>query len=141
MKLVPFFVAATLALTGVARADDLQGPADPYGEPAPRERPRHQGAQLRRALLARFDRNGDGRLEPNERRHAIRALRRIERRLAGQDGQELRGRRLQKLIRRYDLDGDGNVGPGEMPPAMAKRLRRLDRDGDGWVDQNDFNGR
>jgi Ca2+-binding EF-hand superfamily protein len=144
MKLVPFFVAATLALTGVARADDLQ---DPYAAeaPPPRERPRHQGNQgtgeLRHMLLERFDANGDGRLEPRERRHAVRALRRLERKLARQDGQEVRARKLQKLIRKYDLDGDGNVGPGEMPPRMAKRLRRLDRNGDGWVDQNDFNAR
>jgi hypothetical protein len=139
MKLVPLFVAATLALTGIARADDLQ---DPYSEAGPRERPRHQQSpELRRMLLERFDANGDGRLEPRERRHAVRALRKLERKLARQDGQEMRARKLQRLIRKYDLNGDGNVGPGEMPPALAKRMRRMDRNGDGWVDQNDFNGR
>ena len=146
MKLVPFLVTAMLALTGVAHADDVQGPADPYAEPyaapPPRERPRHQQSPaLRRLLIERFDANGDGRLEPRERRHAVRALRKLERKLARQDGQEMRGRRLQKLIRKYDLNGDGNVGPGEMPPAMATRMHRMDRNGDGWVDQSDLNSR
>ena len=151
MKLVPFFVTAMLALTGVAHADDVQGPddqgpADPFAQtfdqPGPRERPRHhqQSPELRRLLVERFDANGDGRLEPRERRHAVRALRKLERKLARQDG-DMRGRRLQKLIRKYDMNGDGNVGPGEMPPAMAKRMRRMDRNGDGWVDQSDLNNR
>ena len=140
MKLVPFILASLLAFTGAARADD--GPADPYAAaPQQREHPR----QLRRLLLEQFDRNGDGRLEPNERRHAVRALRRLERRLARQDrngGGGPRGeRRLQKLIQKYDLNHDGNVGPGEMPPAMARKLRRLDRDGNGWLDQNDLGPR
>ena len=134
MKLVSFVMAATLALTGAltgtARADDF----------APEPRPRHR-QQLRQLLLERFDRNGDGRLEPRERRHAIRALRKLERRLARADGQQARGDRMQRLIRKYDLNGDGNVGPGEMPPALANRLRRLDRDGNGWVDDNDFDRR
>ena len=45
---------------------------------------------------------------------------------------------MRQAIRRYDLNGDGNVDPGEMPPAAAERLRRLDRDGDGWVDERNF---
>ena len=42
------------------------------------------------------------------------------------------------MIEHYDLNGDGRVGPGEMPPAMARKLRHLDRNGDGWVDNADF---
>ena len=95
----------------------------------------HADPALRRMLVERFDRNHDGRLEPGERRHAVRALRRLERKLARQDRRDAR---LRKVIRKYDLDGDGNVGPGEMPPAMAKRLRHLDHDGNGWVDDADF---
>jgi hypothetical protein len=148
MKLVPFLVATVLSLgAGVVHADELLDPypADIYGDPAPqpppradRERgPRAQRPmpELRRMLVERFDRNHDGRLEPRERRQAVRALRRLERKLARQDG---RGARLRKLIRKYDLNGDGNVGPGEMPPEMARRMRKLDRNGDGWVDGNDF---
>jgi hypothetical protein len=51
---------------------------------------------------------------------------------------ERRNTRLRKLVRRYDLNGDGDVGPDEMPPGLARRLRPLDRNGDGWVDETDL---
>jgi len=41
--------------------------------------------------------------------------------------------RQRKFVRRFDLDHDGNVGPGELPPGLADELRPLDRDGDGWL--------
>jgi hypothetical protein len=46
--------------------------------------------------------------------------------------------RKQAFFRRYDLNRDGNIGPGEMPPALANELRPLDRDGDGWLQGNEL---
>jgi hypothetical protein len=137
MKAVPFIVSAILALTGAARADEYSGPLPP--QPMAQQMPRQRGA-MREALLEQFDANHDGRLEPNERRHAARALRRIARRLARSERRAARAERraLRQTIRRYDLNGDGNVDPSEMPPAAAERLRPLDRNGDGWVDERDF---
>ena len=40
---------------------------------------------MRAAIVAQFDRDGDGRLSPQERRHAARALRRMARQLARAD--------------------------------------------------------
>jgi EF hand len=148
MKVVPFIfiLSAMLALGGVASADEYGGPppgAPMPGQPMPQPGPNRMmqpRGELRQALLDRFDQNHDGRLEPNERRHAIRALRRMERQLArggGQAARTARRARLRQVIRRYDLNGDGNVDQGEMPPDMARRLRPLDRNGDGWVDQRD----
>ncbi len=132
MKAVPFVLAALLA-GGVAHAQ----PVDPY-PPAPPVATRPI-RPLRAAVIAAFDRDGDGRLDAAERHQAIRALRRVVRRLAHQ---QLRARaraaRLRGVIQRYDLDGDGNVGPAEAPPALQRRLRRLDRNRDGWVDDRDF---
>jgi len=86
----------------------------------------------------RFDANGDGRLEPRERKHAIKALRRMARQLARQERRGERGARMQeKLIRKYDLNHDGVVDQNEMPPGVARRLQRLDRNRDGWVDGAD----
>jgi hypothetical protein len=136
MKVVPFIVSAIIALTGAARADEYSGPLPP---PGPTQMQRPMGP-LRAAMLERFDANHDGRLEPNERRHALRALRRMERQLARQQRRQMRAerRQLRQTIRRYDLNGDGNVDPSEMPPAAAQRMRPMDRNGDGWVDENDF---
>jgi EF hand len=94
----------------------------------------HRG-ELRQAVLDRFDRNHDGRLEPNERRHAVKALRKLARKLAREErNQRIGQRRADRLIQKYDANGNGNVDPGELPPRVERRLRRLDRNGDGWVD-------
>ncbi|HEY1552152.1 MAG TPA: hypothetical protein VGG28_30205 [Kofleriaceae bacterium] len=136
MKVVPFIVSAMLALGGVASADPYAGPMPPPGAQM-QQRPM---GPMRAAMLERFDANHDGRLEPNERRHALRALRRMERQMARQQRRQLRTERraLRQTIRRYDVNGDGNVDPSEMPPGAAQRMRSMDRNGDGWVDDNDF---
>jgi Ca2+-binding EF-hand superfamily protein len=133
MKLAALAIATTLGLGGMAYADPVN-PAQPRG-------------QFRQLLLERFDRNHDGRLEPQERRQAIRTLRRIARKMAMQErrvegrearqGGHQRGDRRERLLRRFDTNHDGVIGPDEMPPGMARRLRPLDRNGDGWLDDRD----
>jgi len=123
MKLAALALVTTLGLGGAAYANPA--PAPPRG-------------QLRQLLLERFDRNHDGRLEPQERRRAIRALRKLARRMAMQERRaENRDGRERALIRRFDSNGDGVVGPEEMPPGLARKLRPLDRNGDGWLDDRD----
>lgn len=141
MKLA--ILAFVLSVSGVAAADEL-GPVDPYAVPPPPPAPMlkqpRQQRPLKAFLLAKFDRNHDGRLEPRERMHAAKALRRLANRLAGQQqqGQQGRQQRRQKFIRKYDLNGDGNVGPGEMPPALGQEMRPLDTNGDGWLTGNEL---
>jgi hypothetical protein len=124
MKLAAVALVSLLGLSPAARADPCTA-SPPRGT-------------VRQILLDRFDRDHDGRLEDGERRRAARALRRLARKLAHG---ERRGRKeaalRRQLVERYDLDGDGNVGPGEIPPDVARRLRRLDRNGDGWLDGAD----
>jgi hypothetical protein len=107
---------ALVSFAGICAAEP--GPADPYGpNPARTDQRRHQ------MMLQRFDVNQDGRLEPRERRIAKRELR--------------HERKLRKLIKKYDLNHDGVVDQGEMPPRMARKLRRWDTNHDGWVDGAD----
>ena len=140
MKLAAIALLSTLGL-GLRTASADPAPAAPSGAPvAPYAAgPARAGrGQLRQILLERFDANHDGRLEPQERRRAVRALRRIARRMAREDrrtGQrELRAR---GLARRFDRNGDGVVTPDEMPPGLARRLQRLDQNRDGWLDDRD----
>jgi hypothetical protein len=156
MKLAALAFAATLGLSGIAGAQPAGpgpvGPAGPYaGPPAgpidgPAARP---PGQLRQALLERFDRDRDGKLDAQERRHAIRALRRLAHRMAmqerraaagpgaGADAGARREARLRALVQRFDRNGDGVVSPDEVPPGVARKLQRLDRNGDGWLDARD----
>ncbi|CAN5912648.1 hypothetical protein BH11MYX3_BH11MYX3_13200 [soil metagenome] len=126
MKLAIALLAGLLGVTSIASADDA---------PPRQDRGR---AEIRQLLLQRFDQNGDGRLEGRERKRAARALRRMAKQLGNdQQGQAGRGGRRAKLIQKYDLDHDGNLGPGELPPRVQQRMRRMDRNRDGWVDQGD----
>ncbi len=139
MKLAALAFLTTLGLGGIAAADPA-GPVNPPADPvAPRAEPPR--GQLHQLLLERFDRDHDGRLDPEERRHAIRALRRLARRMEMQERRAEQGTRrearMRELVRRYDRNGDGVVSPDEMPPGLARRLQRLDRNGDGWLDERD----
>jgi Ca2+-binding EF-hand superfamily protein len=120
MKLAVAFIVL-VSLTGLAAAEP--GPADPYAGPPRTERRTQRKAERRAEMLQRFDQNGDGRLEPRERRIARRELRRAH--------------KIQKLIHRYDLNHDGIVDRSELPPRLVPRLQKLDRNGDGWVDDAD----
>ncbi len=77
MKLAALAVLTTLGLGTAAYADT------PPPTPAPR-------GQLHQLVLAEFDANHDGRLEPEERHRAIRALRRLARRMAIQERRDAR---------------------------------------------------
>lgn len=155
MKLAALAFLTTLGLGGIAAADPA-GPINPPAGPVARPADRPRG-QLHQLLLERFDRNHDGRLDPQERRHAIRALRRLARRMErnerrndqgtdrgtdrgteqGTERGARREARMRELVRRYDRNGDGVVSPDEMPPGLARRLQRLDRNRDGWLDERD----
>jgi hypothetical protein len=48
---------------------------------------------------------------------------------------------MRRFIERYDTNGDGNVGPREVPRGAADRLRKFDRNNDGWVEPGEFGPR
>ena len=141
MKLA-VLVATLLFGAGIAHADrdPFAGPApvDPYADTRPVDpfaapRAKAKRTFLRRALVQQFDRNGDGTLEGRERKQAARALRRLAHQLQKQ-GRALQQRsRRDRLIQRFDLDGDGNVGPGVVPARVKNRLRKIDRNGVIWI--------
>ena len=104
-------LAVVLGLATTAAADPYSGPPGNYDEPAPtevvRQAPRHPGnGALRQAIIARFDRDGDGRLSPQERRRAVRALRRLAKRLAQEQRRERRMQRQQPIQGDVDIDID-----------------------------------
>ncbi len=46
-------------------------------------------------------------------------------------------RRFDRLVERFDRNGDGVVSADEAPRKLEK-LRRFDRNGDGWLDRDEL---
>lgn len=141
MKLLTWAMAAALLVPSLAAANPMRG---------------HGRGERRAKMLERFDANRDGHLDDQERgaMMAAKAQRRAQMKQrfdANRDGQldrrekqqartamrgermQRRAERFQRMIERFDRDGDGNLGPGEVPPMAMRKMQRLDRDGDGWV--------
>src|ERR1041385_5733827 len=103
MKLAAVILASCLAFSGSARADHYNGPA----------RTPHRAA-MRAMLMAKFDRNHDGRLEPAERKRAAHALRKMARMLMrGERGAGGQGGGMRRqIIQSYALNRDGKGRSG-----------------------------
>jgi hypothetical protein len=138
LLLVASMLAGFAGLAGTAHADTYYGPpggapdmtAPPpvqqdyqpvaqhrrQGNQGPNQGPRGQG-EMKRALVERFDRNHDGRLEPRERAQAARALRRMANRMDRQaaraqmraERQQMRAQRQQQRQGQGQRQGGPNV--------------------------------
>lgn len=79
-------------------------------------------------LIKRHDKNGDGRLDEEEKAAAHAAMRK-----EGGGGQ---GDRRKQLLKRFDKNGDGRLDDTERAAAekfRAKQLKKFDQDGDGQL--------
>ena len=146
MKLVGLAVAVVLASATTAFAGPpgetppIDGDAD-VAPPAPDHADRGQWKQR---IKARFDTDHDGVLSQEEKwvaKQVIRRHRMKQRMAAGDRGRGGRGGRgakmFDRVIRRFDRNGDGVLGPGEVPPRLVHKLRRLDKNGDGWLTRDE----
>ncbi|MBI3269393.1 MAG: hypothetical protein HYZ53_10270 [Planctomycetes bacterium] len=82
---------------------------------------------MEQQMLQKFDKNGDGKLDDDER---------------GQARTEMR-KRKGELLRRFDTDGDGTLNEGEKAQAKAalkERMQQARRDG-GKMGQKDSSGK
>jgi Ca2+-binding EF-hand superfamily protein len=128
--------AALLAVSARAQAEKIEmGPTEAKPE-ADRMK------QSREELIKRFDKNGDGKLDEDEKAAAHKAMR--------MEGGGYAGRQ-KEILRRFDKNGDGRLDDGERAEAEKARelveknggmgrfrelvLKRFDLDGDGKLNE------
>ena len=93
-----------------------------------------KSALARKRLAATF---GDPPRDSEEQALLKKAIRRLE------DAQEKlkklakRQRRFDRLVERFDANGDGVVS-AEEAPRQVRKLQRFDRNGDGWLDRDEL---
>lgn len=105
------------------RAVDSTTPA-PSTAPSPRDRDERRAENIKR-----FDRNGDGKLDQDERAEARSTMK--------QERSAKAERRQNHLLKRYDKNGDGKLDDAERAAAFddassrPRFIKRYDKDGDG----------
>lgn len=85
-------------------------------------------AEFRQKVLEKFDANGNGQLEPDEREAARAAMQR-RREQGGGKGQGRQAgaadpERRKKLLEKFDTDGDGKLSETERAAAKEARAKR-----------------
>ncbi len=118
----PFFprvaaLAATFALALPAAAQSDPEPArkglgNLLGKAADR---------LKEEAMKRFDKNGDGRLDDDERAEALEAMKK--------KGGEIQGQLRQFMLRRFDADGNGTLDTDERKTAFDETMKQLEENG------------
>jgi hypothetical protein len=84
-------------------------------------------AERRQKVLEKFDRNGNGQLDPDEREAAREAMQKRRAEGGGAKGQGDGGpapERRQKLLEKFDTDGDGQLSESERAAAKAAKGAR-----------------
>lgn len=112
---------ATLLVAAVCMAEEKAA--------SPKRAEHPQGArghsmppQLMKELVAKYDKDGDGKLNETEMKAAREA-------------------RQAEMIKKYDKDGDGKLSEEEMKAArearQAEMIKRFDKDGDGKLSEEE----
>ena len=93
------------------------------------ERPQREQRPIPAAILAEFDKDGDGKLSREERAEMQRVMR------------ERREARRQEMLERFDADGDGRLNEEERKTAFEtirrEMLAKYDANGNGELDPDE----
>jgi hypothetical protein len=84
-------------------------------------------AETRQKVLQKFDKNGNGQLDPDEREAAKEAMQKRRQQGGGKGPGGQGGRdpeRRQKLLAKFDSDGDGKLSETERAAAKNARAKR-----------------
>ena len=140
MKTNPLIiVVAAISLAGVANAEEKRKPIRPDNRveiPEGQKGPRHPDRPLPPEMMQKFDKDGDGKLNEEERAAAKEAMK----------GREEAYRK--EMLEKFDKDGDGKLSEEEHEAAKKERmekhearkkelLAKYDKDGDGELSEDE----
>jgi Ca2+-binding EF-hand superfamily protein len=134
ISLFSAFVAATLFISAQARAADSANP------PAPASAPEGSSARSAREaeLLKRYDKNGDGKIDEEEKAAAkLDMLKAGDEGAGGPNGGKLR----EQILKRFDKNHDGKLDEEERAQALEalqknpRFIKRFDKNNDGKLDE------
>jgi len=134
MKTTPLILAGSLLLALPALAQNGPPPKGPRGPGGPHR----MSPEMRQKMLEKFDKDGDGKLDEQERMAARKAMG------AHRMSPEMR----KKMLEKFDKDGDGKLSEEELKAAheagrarmeahRKEMLKRFDKDGDGKLNQEE----
>ena len=112
-----------VALSGwtIAQAEEGKPGA---GKPGPGK---ERGAEFRQKMLEKFDKNGDGKLDEDEKKAAREAFQKRKEGQNGPRGEEFK----KKMLEKFDKNGDGKLDPEEMKAAReAFQKMRAEKGGE-----------
>jgi Ca2+-binding EF-hand superfamily protein len=110
-------ITAGLLGSGMVLADDNDKPSDRGpGKGGPNRE------EMRKKILEKFDKDGDGKLSEAEQAEA---------REAGK-------KRAEEFFAKLDKNGDGKISQDEAPEEMWQNLSKADKDGDGAVGKEEL---
>ena len=132
ISLLSALAAATLFILPGLQAAESPGETTPSEENAPANRQRqHRDAEL----LKRFDKNGDGKIDENEKPEA-----KLEMLKEGGGGRAGAGKFREQLLNRFDKNKDGKLDENERAEALEalktnpRFVKRFDKNQDGKLD-------
>ena len=79
--------------------------------------------EMRIQLLKQFDKDGDGRLSPEERAAAMEAIKN-----KAEDLKSLRMKHAENIIKKFDKDGDGKLNTEELSEFLEEQRKMFDRE-------------
>src|SRR3954469_7691138 len=132
ISLLSALVAATLFILPTLRAANSSDDSTTSDEAATSSRRQQREAEL----LKRFDKNGDGKIDENEKAEA-----KIEMLKEGEGGRAGAGKFREQLLKRFDKNNDGKLDETERAEAFEalknnpRFIKRFDKNQDGKLDE------
>ena len=110
-KWIAALITASLLCSGALMAEDGKKRGKGQGQDQGQGKGRPGGEEMRKKVLAEFDKDGDGKLNESERQAARAAMQ----------------KRGTEMFAKADKNGDGKISKDEVPERVWARISKADK--------------